>query len=113
MESGGFSGGPRMREAVAGEPLFGGWAMPKAYSGRCGRRAPDWPCAAGALEDQYLCGRASPQWHEWAASYLALAPARQSTIVAANAPISLYELGGHGDFRLTRARPQACLLGRR
>ena len=27
------------------------------------RRAPDWPCAAGALEDHHLCGRAS-QWHE-------------------------------------------------
>src|SRR5262249_37464870 len=27
-------------------------------------RAPDWPCAAGALEDHHLCGRASPQWHE-------------------------------------------------
>ena len=26
--------------------------------------APDWPCAAGALEDHHLCGRASPQWHE-------------------------------------------------
>jgi Hydantoinase/oxoprolinase N-terminal region len=24
----------------------------------------DWPCAAGALEDHHLCGRASPQWHE-------------------------------------------------
>src|SRR5262249_57091327 len=22
------------------------------------------PCAAGALEDHHLCGRASPQWHE-------------------------------------------------